>query len=348
MNTLTRLIVAACLLVAVGTTALLLQSWVDAAAQYLPPSATPREAATRLSELARRERLALAALTVAALAAVTVAAALPAARPSEDVEGRFLARQGVELLAQAAATQSAALARERGTRERVEENLALEQLRAGQAVADRARLGRDLHDGIAQTLYAAGLVLASARQKITADPVRAAALLDQGVVTLNAGIRDVRACIDGVAEARRAGGSFAAAVRAITEMLGSGREVTFDLSLAAAGRLAETQYADLLGIVREAVSNALRHGAAKKVAIRLHEDADRLCLLVQDDGRGFDLEKTSAVGHGLANLRARAGLLRGELRVTSAPGTGTRVVLTLPVLEPGRTELATNQPPSAA
>ena len=191
-----------------------------------------------------------------------------------------------------------------------------------------------MHDGIVQTLYAAGLVLASARQKLPADPARAAALLDQGVATLNTGIRDVRACIDDLAAARRGGVSFAAAVNTIAEMLGSGRETTFDLSLAAANRLVETQYADLLGIVREAVSNALRHGAAHHVTIRLHEDAGRLCLLVQDDGRGFDPENIPSTGHGLANLRARAGLLRGDLRVTSALGVGTRVVLTFPACNP--------------
>lgn len=101
----------------------------------------------------------------------------------------------------------------------------------------------------------------------------------------------MRACIDGLAAERRAGGSFATAVRGVTELLGSGRDAVFELRLEAAERVAEVQCADLLGIVREAVSNALRHGAAKTVRIRLHEDAGRLCLLVQDDGRGFDPEK---------------------------------------------------------
>lgn len=79
----------------------------------------------------------MAGLAVAALAAITVAAALPAARRAEkETENQFLARQGVELLARAAATQGEALARERDTRTRTEENLALEQMRAGQAVAE--------------------------------------------------------------------------------------------------------------------------------------------------------------------------------------------------------------------
>jgi signal transduction histidine kinase len=94
-------------------------------------------------------------------------------------------------------------------------------MRAGQAVAEKARIGHDLHDGIVQTLYAVGLVLETAR-KTPHDPTRAATLIEQGVTTLNAGIRDVRACIDGLAAERAAGGSFAAVVRGVTEMLGSG------------------------------------------------------------------------------------------------------------------------------
>jgi hypothetical protein len=122
MNTLTRLALAVCLLVAVGATALGLQSWVDDAAK----ATAPDDASARLRELARRERVALAGLTVAALAAITVAAALPAVRRTEnETENQFLARQGVELLARAAAAQGEALARERDTRTRTAKNLAL-------------------------------------------------------------------------------------------------------------------------------------------------------------------------------------------------------------------------------
>jgi signal transduction histidine kinase len=332
MNTITRLTLVACLFLAVGATALLLQSWVNGPARG---SVIPvEEAIPRLRELARRERIALAALAGAAIAAVAFAAVLPTSRPRAEPE--ISPRQDVELLARAAATQSEALAHERDVRQRTEENLAMEQMRAGQAVADKVRLGRDLHDGLVQSLDATGLTLATARQKISAEPARAAELLDRGVELLNATIREMRAAIGGLSAARQQEQSFSAAVRTVTEMLGSGRDATFAtyFDAAAAARVGETQLPDLLQMIREAVSNALRHGAAKTVTLRLHEDAGQLALLVQDDGRGFDPEKVSPAGHGLANLRARAALLRGELRVTSAPGVGTRVVLTFPAAEP--------------
>jgi signal transduction histidine kinase len=93
-----------------------------------------------------------------------------------------------------------------------------------------------------------------------------------------------------------------------------------------------SQHSDTLQIIRESVSNALRHGAATQLHIRLHEEGGRLALLIQDNGTGFDLATVSSGGHGLTNFRARATLLGGDLKIESRPGHGTRVVLTLPTL----------------
>ncbi len=331
MHPITRLSLIAGLLLAIGAAALLLQTWVGMAAPPEAPAPVGAPADPHRREYEHRQQLAAATLSLLALAGITAAAVLP--RPWARPTGDGAARQGVELLARAAATQSEALARERDVRHRTEENLAMEQMRAGQAVADKVRLGRDLHDGMIQSLYATGLTLTAARGKITAEPARAAELLDRGVELLNATIRDMRAAIGGLSAARQQEQSFPAAVGLVLEMLSSGRAVVFDtrLDAEAAARVGEGQCADLLQIIREAVSNALRHGAAHTVTVRLNEDQGNLCLLVQDDGRGFDPDRAPAVGQGLGNLRARAELLRGELGVTSRPGAGTRVVLTFPV-----------------
>ncbi len=334
MNTITRFSIIVGLLFVLGAAALLLQFYVALTMhnESLFPASLPAE--IRLRELWHREQIAVLALTLLALAGITIAALLPRAQPRSATDQT--ARQGIELLARAAATQSEALTRERDVRLRTEENLAMEQLRAGQAVADKVRLGRDLHDGLIQSLYATGLTLALARQKMASEPAHAAALLDHGVEMLNTTLRELRAAIDDLSAARQQEQSFAAAVHGVTELLGSGREARFDTQLdaTATARVSMAQLPDLLQIIREAVSNALRHGAARTVTLRLHEDGDRLALLVQDDGKGFDPAKIAATGHGLANLRARAALLRGELRVTGVPGTGTRVVLTFPAPGP--------------
>jgi len=82
------------------------------------------------------------------------------------------------------------------------------------------------------------------------------------------------------------------------------------------------------------VSNALRHGAATRITLRMHKSDRELCLLVQDNGGGFNAGRTRDGGHGLTNMRARAERLGATLRVTSQPGEGSRVLATLPIHQP--------------
>jgi signal transduction histidine kinase len=94
----------------------------------------------------------------------------------------------------------------------------------------------------------------------------------------------------------------------------------------------------LVRIVREAVTNAIRHARARRidVGLRLEQlpgDPGRVCLTVADDGEGFDIESRSAVeGHyGLRGMRERARRIGAEFAVESWPGHGSRIVVTVPV-----------------
>ena len=115
----------------------------------------------------------------------------------------------------------------------------------------------------------------------------------------------------------------------------AGREVAFDLRIDedATGLLTEAQSADLLQIGREAISNSLRHGRATAVTLRLHRSDHEVCLLVQDNGAGFDQTKRSS-GHGLGNMQARAAGLGASLQLESRPGKGARLLVTVPILPP--------------
>ena len=98
-----------------------------------------------------------------------------------------------------------------------------------------------------------------------------------------------------------------------------------------------TQY-QLVRIVREAVTNAIRHAHAHRIEVGLRQDFPRhghssVCLTVADDGAGFDVEARSVVeGHyGLRGMRERARRIGADIAVQSEPGHGTQVVVTLPV-----------------
>ena len=83
-------------------------------------------------------------------------------------------------------------------------------------------------------------------------------------------------------------------------------------------------------ILREAMSNAVRHGGAQTISVRLR-DADGIWLRISDDGAGFDPEgPRSTASYGLTGMRERTESLGGEFKLASAPGAGTTIDVLLP------------------
>ena len=306
-----------------------------------PAPAASGDAHNRALALSQRVALLLAAVGLGL--AVTLIGGLAArlSRPAES-HGPFPAARtefgALAKLAESSAAQGEELSRERDVRRRAEEDVRLKQQLLTQALDEKIRLGRDLHDGIIQSLYAAGLTLESVRTLVKRNPDEAERQLEATRAGLNQAIRDVRAYITGLApeNLRRAG--FSHALSGLVAELRAGREAEFDLQIddEAAALLTPEQSIEALQIAREAVSNALRHGAATRIALRMHKSDRELCLLVQDNGRGFNATRSREGGHGLGNMRARAEQLGATLRVTSQPGAGARVLATLPILEPTR------------
>jgi signal transduction histidine kinase len=293
--------------------------------------------AARLAALPPRLALALALVGLGLAGALALVLTLRPARPTDSRPPFTAARSEIGTLAKLAETsvaQGAELSRERDVRRRAQEDAQLKQQLLTQSFDDRVRLGRDLHDGIIQSLYAVGLTLESLRTLLKTDPAAAEQRLEETRTALNTTIRDVRAYITGLApeNLRRAG--FAQSLETVLADLGASRAVEFDIKVddEATALLTPDQTLEALQIAREAVSNALRHGGATRITLRLHLGDGEVGLLVQDNGCGFDAAAPHAGGHGLGNMQARAERLGARLRVTSHPRDGTRVVLTLPAL----------------
>jgi signal transduction histidine kinase len=127
------------------------------------------------------------------------------------------------------------------------------------------------------------------------------------------------------------GQSFNAALAGMLGSLPTGDEVNIERRLDAETlELIPSQHvAEIMNILREAVSNSLRHGRARHIILRAARSDDTIALSVQDDGAGFTPGAGS--GHGLGNMRARAAGLGGRLDVESTPSKGTRIILSLPL-----------------
>ncbi len=296
----------------------------------------PSPAAARATALFQKVALflALGGTVVAGVLVISLAR-----RPTRLTDTRApysTARSELDTLARLAKTslaQDAELHRERDVRRLAEEDAQLKQRLLAQSVEEKIRLGHDLHDGIIQSLYAVGLTVESARALLQSDPAEADRRLEQSRAALNLTIRDVRSYITGLAPDSLRRGGFTLALEEMLGHLGAGRDVRFDLKVddAAVSSLTPDQVVDALQITREAVSNALRHGGASLITLRVHPGEREICLLVQDNGTGFDSTARREGGHGLGNMRARAQRLGATVQLTSKPGEGTRVVLTFPL-----------------
>lgn len=354
MNPLPRFLALALFVVLAALVSLLgISAWRGAGIRATPnttpatTAAAPATSATRVESapavprmLALSNRFALGLGIIALALALTLILSL-AARPGRMTDSRIpFASARSELgtlarLAQTSVAQGEELTRERDVRRRAQEDAELQQQLLARSLEEKIRLGRDLHDGIIQSLYAVGLTVESVRALLQTDPQEADRRLEQTRARINDAIRDVRAYITGLAPEHLRQTGFAHAVDVTLADLRAGRDVQFDIKIddAAAAQLSREQAVEALQIAREAVSNALRHGGASMITVRVHQGDREVCLLVQDNGVGFDPASRRDGGHGLGNMTARAERMGATLRVTSEPGEGARVVATMPIRE---------------
>ncbi|MCL5429400.1 MAG: sensor histidine kinase [Chloroflexi bacterium] len=209
--------------------------------------------------------------------------------------------------------------------ERLIERLQVER----ELIYERDRIGRELHDGAIQTIYTAGLLVETATRKL--DPESELAQpLERAGKAINEAIADLRAFIGGlrpleVPQSLRQ----ALAERAADSQLAPLVDIDWDLDLPEDINFQATRIPHVLGILNEALSNAIRHAGARHVRVQASRPDNRLELVIEDDGRGFD-KQNDARGFGLRNIQDRARLLDGTLHIQSQPGTGTKIVLSAP------------------
>jgi len=237
---------------------------------------------------------------------------------------------GFEQLARLSHERSTALAQEHAARERAEQDLLVNRSLLDLSVAERVRLGRELHDNICQTLYAVCLTLESVQKKssLTAAMGERMAMCLAELRRVN---HEVRAYLQDLEPGSVNGQSFNAALAGMLGSLPSGDEVKIERRLDAEtlAYIPSQSVAEIMNILREAVSNSLRHGQARHIVLRAGRSENAIALSVQDDGQGFT--PGGKRGHGLDNMQARATALGGSLAVESTSGQGTRVILTLPL-----------------
>ena len=194
------------------------------------------------------------------------------------------------------------------------------------AEAERARWARELHDETLQGLGGLRMLVSAARRRDDADAMRAA--LEEVVTTIDGEIERLRTLIRELRPAALDELGPAPAIEELAARTGArhGLDVTTELDFA--GRRSPEVETALYRIIQEALTNAVKHAGATRVAVTAREADGTLQLSVTDDGSGFDPSAPGA-GFGLAGMRERVLLLGGTLDVASGPG-GTRIEASLP------------------
>lgn len=195
-------------------------------------------------------------------------------------------------------------------------------------VTERDRIARELHDGVIQKVYTAGLLIDSAAKMANGNRSlenrleKATLVLGDAIVDLRRNLGELRAAPSGL--------DLAEALCQLGQdpRFQSLLDVSLDVKLPQQDPLTASRADNVLAIVQEALSNTVRHARAQHVKIQAERIGDRLVVKVKDDGVGF--QDAPVAGYGLRNMQDRARLLGGELKFESARNRGTTVLLEIP------------------
>jgi signal transduction histidine kinase len=200
---------------------------------------------------------------------------------------------------------------------------AIRSAELGRAVAEeRARVAREIHDGLAQYLFALST---------HASMLEGGAPLDETLPKLkeaaSAAQQEARFAVLALSSAS-GNASFDAALRRYVEFLTADGALEVELEVDTGVALAPDEQIEVFRIVQEGLANVRKHAGARRAEVWIGQRGSRRAVAVRDDGIGFD-DGAAPVGEGLKNMRRRAASIDGGFSIRSRPGSGTDVEVTL-------------------
>jgi PAS domain S-box-containing protein len=193
-----------------------------------------------------------------------------------------------------------------------------------EAIRERQRLERDLHDGAQQQLISLGLILARSRATLIEDPLRSAAMLDDALVRLEEAAVELRNLARGIHPSSLTRYGLAGACADLARRA----SVKVRIDVSAQQRFPMAVEATAYFVISEALANVARHAPAAQATVTVTADDSSVTVEVADDGPGG---AEPVQGTGLRGLADRLALLDGSLKVDSSDGHGTRVVARIPL-----------------
>ncbi len=207
------------------------------------------------------------------------------------------------------------------------------EIEARAILDERARLAREIHDGLAQTLAFLKIEVGRAEKFLAqGKPESAAGILNDTSRTLSDAYLDARQAIEGLR--RIPDDRLESWLRQVAEDFEALTGLCVDVDLSSLPAIPLNVQVQMIRIVQEALTNVRKHAQAKQVKISAWEREGDAFIEVRDDGLGFaPANPIAAARFGLRGMRERAEIVGADLQVASQPGKGVTVRLRLPITE---------------
>jgi signal transduction histidine kinase len=198
------------------------------------------------------------------------------------------------------------------------------------ALEERQRLARELHDSVSQALYGIALGARTAQAQLDSDSKKLAEPLAYIISLADAGLAEMRALIFELRPESLRKEGLVAALEKQAEAVEARNEIRIQTELGEEPNIPLDAKQALYRIAQEALQNTVKHAHASTVEIMLKWEGEGLVLAVRDDGDGFDPGREYPGHLGLQSMRERAEKIGGKIQITSQPGSGSLVRVTLP------------------
>jgi len=194
--------------------------------------------------------------------------------------------------------------------------------------AERSRIASDLHDDIGSLLSATRLYL---RQlKPTTTKAKTGEIRDQALAILDEMIQNTRRITHDLSPPALEKFGFQAAAEDLCERINGSGGMRVIFSSTSEERLHPKREIALYRVLQELLNNTIKHARADTVGVEVGQGPEQFKFIYQDNGRGFDPEKTKLNGLGLRNMESRVTLMGGSMSFESSPGKGLRVEVAVP------------------
>jgi signal transduction histidine kinase len=196
---------------------------------------------------------------------------------------------------------------------------------------ERSRIAQELHDTLSHTLSGLSVQLETMKAYWGVDPATARKILDKSLAATHSGFEETRRILAALRAKPLEDLGLSMAIRQMADEAAIRGGIALDPVIADnIPPLPFDVEQCFFRVAQEAITNVAKHARAKRLTVKLELKENKVSLTVQDDGIGFDCEESNGMKHfGLLGMKERAELLNGELNITSQPGAGTIVQLTI-------------------